>query len=238
MTALLPLLMVVIIFVCMATLYSEGMWSNAIRLINAVTAALVATNYFEPLARWLDNKLSAGTYAWDFSALWILFAVVFGILRSATDAISRIRVRFPLLADQIGGGFFALDQLGRDLLHDDVAAHRSPLPQLPLWRVPAGAADARVRADRQWLGFMQKVSLGAFRRRATAEEQQNHTYVSDPDADSKYAVFDESGAFRWKYATRRDNFANDLAHNGTILVSPKAGAPPRAPNETRAALRT
>ena len=127
MTALLPLLMVVIIFVCMATLYSEGMWSNAIRLINAVTAALVATNYFEPLARWLDNKLSAGTYAWDFLALWILFAVVFGILRSTTDAISRIRVQFPLLADQIGGGFFALWTSWVVICFTMMSLHTAPL---------------------------------------------------------------------------------------------------------------
>ena len=66
------------IFVCcIATLWTEGMWGNAIRLINVVTAALLATNYFEPLANWLQGfstKFSTFTYLWDFLALWGLRA--------------------------------------------------------------------------------------------------------------------------------------------------------------------
>ena len=44
------LLMIIILFASVAMLYNDGMWSNAIRLINVVTAALLAMNFYEPLA--------------------------------------------------------------------------------------------------------------------------------------------------------------------------------------------
>ena len=81
MSSLLTLLMLVILFACVATLYAEGMWSNAIRLINVVTAALLATNFFEPLARWLEDMGPSYTYVCDFLALWVLFGVFLLILR-------------------------------------------------------------------------------------------------------------------------------------------------------------
>ena len=55
--------------------YAEGMWSNAVRLINIVTAGLVAMNFFEPLARWLTDWQPSYTYLWDFLSLWGLFVV-------------------------------------------------------------------------------------------------------------------------------------------------------------------
>ena len=67
--------MFVILFACVAMCYAEGMWSNAIRLINVVTAGLLAVNFFEPLARWLDGMQPSYTYLWDYLSLWALFAV-------------------------------------------------------------------------------------------------------------------------------------------------------------------
>ena len=50
MTSILPLLMFVILFAIVAACFGEGMWSNAVRLVNVVTAGLLATNFFEPVA--------------------------------------------------------------------------------------------------------------------------------------------------------------------------------------------
>ena len=44
MSFLLTILLLVIIFACVAATFRDGMWSNAIRLINVVTAALLAVN--------------------------------------------------------------------------------------------------------------------------------------------------------------------------------------------------
>ena len=107
MSSLLTLILLVIFLACVGVCYPEGMWSNAIRLINVVTAALLATNFWEPLAAWLDGWNNTYTYFWDFIALWGLFALFMVILRMLTDTISKVKVRFLSIADRIGSGLFA-----------------------------------------------------------------------------------------------------------------------------------
>ena len=70
MSFLLSLVMVVLFLACVGFSFSEGMWTNAIRLINVIFAALLAMNYFEPLANWLDDWMRAFSYYWDFLAMW------------------------------------------------------------------------------------------------------------------------------------------------------------------------
>ena len=84
MSLLLPTALLVIVFVVIAMAGSEGLWSNAITLVNVVTAALLATNFWEPVADLLIEQFPQGTYLWDFSALWGLFAVGLIVLRTAT----------------------------------------------------------------------------------------------------------------------------------------------------------
>ena len=55
-------LLLVIFFVCVAMLWNEGLWGNAIMLINVTTAALIATCYFEPVAVFLNGHLKSFTY--------------------------------------------------------------------------------------------------------------------------------------------------------------------------------
>ena len=45
MTLIFPALLVVIFIAVAISLYTEGLWGNALRLINVVTAALLATNF-------------------------------------------------------------------------------------------------------------------------------------------------------------------------------------------------
>ena len=120
-----------------------GMWSNAIRLINVVTAALLATNFFEPAGPLAGRHgRRRYTYLWDFLALWGLFALFMLILRTVTDQVSRVKVRFLNVADQIGSTVFAL-WIGWVLVcFTMMTLHTAPLgPQFPLRRLPARTAD-------------------------------------------------------------------------------------------------
>ena len=47
--------MVLLFAAVVAWLWREGMWSNAVTLFNFVTAALIATNYWEPLATMMSR---------------------------------------------------------------------------------------------------------------------------------------------------------------------------------------
>jgi hypothetical protein len=187
------------------------MWSNAIRLINVVTAALLATNFFEPLARWLDKWQPKYTYLWDFLALWGLFALLMIVFRLVTDNVSRVKVRFLKTVDQIGSTVFAVWIGWVIVCFTMMTLHTAPLARAFFFnnfraeeRMFLGLAP-----DRQWLGFVQKMSLGAFCRSATAEEWEQEKYVFDPNAD-----------FMPKYSVRRANLEANITANASMLVKP------------------
>ena len=87
-------MLIFIWFVCIAFLWNEGMWSNCLTLINVLLAALVAMNYFEPVADFLDEKQPSYTYLWDYLSMWFIFFIAFAIARTATGLLSRTRVKF------------------------------------------------------------------------------------------------------------------------------------------------
>jgi len=76
---------------------SRGMWGNFIRFVNVLFAAVLATNFFEPLARILEELISPKlTYFYDFLAFWLVYAVSFLVLHVATAAASRVKVRLTI----------------------------------------------------------------------------------------------------------------------------------------------
>jgi hypothetical protein len=196
MGSILTILMFVVLFVCLAMLYSEGIWSNAVRLINVVTAALLSVNFFEPAAAFLDDWQPWD--GWDFLALWALFAIFFAILCSLTDMVSKVKVRFLGHAEKIGGAVLALWIGWVMVCFTMMTLHTAPLARNFLFGGFTTKSDERMflgfAPDRQWLGFVQKESLGAYSRFATPEEWERETYVFDPQA-----------RFMAKYASRRSS---------------------------------
>ena len=165
MTSILPLLMIVILFACVATCYAEGMWSNAVRLVNIITAALLATNFFEPLAGWLDAWQPSYTYLWDFLSLWGLFCVFLLIFRELTDRISRVKVRFLKIADRIGSGVFSVWIGWVMVCFTLMTLHTAPLGRNFLFGGFSSDSDQPmmvVGPDKLWLDFTRKMSTGAF----------------------------------------------------------------------------
>ena len=57
MAILLPIIILLIMLMVVALLMPYGLWGNAINLINVVTAALLATNFWEPASSWLTGKI-------------------------------------------------------------------------------------------------------------------------------------------------------------------------------------
>ncbi|HVU89058.1 MAG TPA: hypothetical protein VHD36_17170 [Pirellulales bacterium] len=192
MELILPGVFALIVIITIASLGNEGMWSNAIVLFNVVTAALLATNFWEPLVRKCLSSQPNGVYVFDFPVIWLLFAGFYLSLRIVTDSISRVRVRFPAMVDKIGSFFFA-GWVGWVLVcFIAMTLHMAPLSKNFLFGgfKPEERMFFGLAPDRQWLGFMQKMSLGTFSRSAPAD---------NPDAH----VFDPEGQFMVKYAARR-----------------------------------
>jgi len=192
MEMLLSGVFVLIIIVMIAVLGNEGMWGNAIMLFNVVTAALVATNFWEPIVSKLLASQPGGVFVWDFPVIWGLFAGTLLLLRTVTDLASRVRVRFPRILDRIGSFVLAF-WIGWVLVcFTAMTLHTAPLAKNFLFGgfKPEERMFFGLAPDRQWLGFTQKMSRGSFARSAPADKPEAH-------------VFDPNGEFMVKYAARR-----------------------------------
>ncbi|MBX3415858.1 MAG: hypothetical protein KF708_24460 [Pirellulales bacterium] len=181
-----------------ASTFNEGLWSNALTLFNLVTAALLAMNFFEPLASFLDKQAPGGSYYWDIVALWGIFGVSFGVMRTATDFASRVRVRFFKPVDVAGSVFFAIWIGWVTVCFALATMHTAPLSRNFLSFRPEDRALFNLAPDRQWLAFTQKMSLGQFSRMRS-------------DTDRPDIYFDPKGDFMLKYASRREEFEKPTA---------------------------
>ncbi len=193
---------------CVATLWTEGMWGNAIQLINVVTAALLATNYFEPLANTIqgvNTNMGTYTYVWDFLSLWGLFVIILAFLRFITDKLSRVRVKFLKPADQIGSFAIAAVIGWVMVCFTAMSLHMAPLGREYLVKSAKDPTKASFRPEVRvnsflcpeirWLGFFQRESKGAFCR-------------------MKPRTFDPNSEFLPTYTDRRANLEYyNMEHN-------------------------
>ena len=180
--------LLVIFVACVAVTYTEGLWSNAIRLVNVLIAALLATNFFEPVARFLEGFMPDYKYYWDFPALWVLFAVFMMLMQTATNQVSQVKVRFLKVADQVGGGVFAVLTGWVVVCFTLMTFHAAPLAKNFLVESfqPRQQMFFGLAPDRKWIAFTRAMSRGPLARSATAEEQANHANIFDPDRQFVY----------------------------------------------------
>ena len=88
-------------------LTSEGLWGSALMFFNVLFGALIAFNFYEPLAKLLDST----GIGWGFSdtlCLMLLFSVSVLVLRMTTETIAPAQVRFPMMVYNIGRLVFGL----------------------------------------------------------------------------------------------------------------------------------
>jgi len=198
----LTLLLFIVFFICVAMLWNEGLWNNAVTLINMTLAGLVATNYFEPLAAWVDGQLPTYTYLWDFLMFWALFAAVFGGMRTVTDLLSKKRVEFKMPVEHTGRVLLAIWVGWLMVCLVCFSIHLAPLPPNPMnaFKTPTSSTFMFLTPDRQWAGFAQQVSRGSLRR---SDKMAKSPY----DADQGKRVFDPKAELFIKYHARRARFA-------------------------------
>ncbi len=196
MAILMGAIVLVIVVMCVVFLRDEGFWGAAIVWVNTFFSALLAINFFEPLAKALETQtggfVASFTYFLDFLSLWIVFLASYWILRTVTGFLSRVRVRFRLPVEA-AGKYLISALVGWEIAcFAMMTLHTAPLPRnflkgafQPEQRMAFGQAP-----DRKWLGFMQKLSLGPLSR-STGE-------------GGSVEPFDPDGEFLMKYAARRE----------------------------------
>lgn len=192
---ILSLVLLVVFLAVAASMWFHGLWNNLISLINVVLAAIIATSFFENVAKAALDQVPKMTYLIDFLLLWILFGVSYGLLRLATDFISSKRVVFQKQVELAGRGITAALIGFVFMAFTAMTLHTAPLQASPFngaWASPADGALFGMHVDRNWLGLMQTVSAGSL--------------AGD-------APFDPNNQFPAKYYQRRKNFE---AGNGLL----------------------
>ncbi len=159
MSWLFPVLMFVLFLAVVLCLLAESMWSNAIRFINVVFAALLATNFWEPTARLLENMYKPGSYWWDIVSLWLLFAVIVTILQTVTNKLSRVNVRFLAIANKAGGVVFACLTAAVLVSFTNFTMHTAPLAETAFQG--GFPSQSSLSPDRQWVRFVGLASGGS-----------------------------------------------------------------------------
>jgi len=207
--------MLVILFVCVAMMWNEGMWSNALRAINTLLAAMIATNYFEPLAGWFESKAPTYTYFWDFLSLWLIFALAFNLFRLLTDGISKHQVRFRMPVEYVGRALFAVTTAWIFVCFFNFSVHTAPLARTAFAGAFAPAPDSKsffgLAPDRKWLGFVQSRSRGALSR---SDSSSRSSYPEDKGK----RVFDPNSEFIFKYGQRREDLRVHNEKTGKLRV--------------------
>ncbi len=174
-----------ILAVCVGFLSRDGLWSNAIQLVNVVFAGLLAMNFYEWLAKFLTNygeEIHTYVPFFDFLALWICFIFFAVMFRALTDMVSRVRVRFLKIVDLYGGIALSLCigwvMVGFTL----VSLHASPLGQYPLlgsFQPQKNMFFGMLAPDREWLGFTKYQSSGPYCRSVRPEQSKQCEFPPD-----------------------------------------------------------
>jgi hypothetical protein len=150
------LIIVALIFLMAYALISEGAWGATLMFFNVLFGAMVAFNFYEPLAKLLaDNASILAGYA-DLICFFLLFLFTTLILRLTTETLAPAMVRFPTPLFHVGRIFFAV--LGSALT---LAVVLLGFETAPVHKKIFGVIDYKALApfglgiERQFLGFFQ-----------------------------------------------------------------------------------
>lgn len=181
------IILLIVLFACVAMLIREGFWSNTLTLINVVTAALIATSYWEPLATWLDDQIPSFTYLLDFLSIWAIFVLAFVILRAITDQVSKVQVKFRVPLEYAGSGLIAIWVGWVMVCFTAMTIHMAPLSADFLDGALSPDPDHTVflmglAPDHQWLAFVHRISGERGSLSSSIEGDSEGTNTFDPQA--------------------------------------------------------
>ena len=196
---------------------SEGAWGAGLTFVSVLLAGLLAMNYFEPVAGWLES-FDRTSIAWsqrtDIIALVGLFAVFVFLLRLMTDRLAPTFMLIQSLAYEIGRWSLGLATGYLTMAILLTALHTAPFPRTVTAAgveefIPGFRAERRnffnaVAPDRQWLGFVQYVSRRSLPRGRVFDGPR----FSAGDYQDTAAAPQYWPSFPIRYARRREQIAS------------------------------
>lgn len=153
-----------VLFAGWAMMVREGLWSNAISLVNITISGLIAFGFYAPLVVYLDEMTGgSNTYWLDFAIIWGLYAASMLVLRTLTRVFSATRMRFRHPIDPVGGPLVGLVAAWVLATFVMASLHTSPMPRDAFGGRLVTAADVDsafsfTAPDAHWLRFVESVS--------------------------------------------------------------------------------
>jgi hypothetical protein len=145
-------------------LTSEGLWGSALMFFNVLFGALIAFNFYEPLAALLDST----GIGWGFSdtlCLLGLFCVSVLLLRMTTETIAPAQVRFPVPVYHAGRLIFGFGGAVVTMAIVILAFHAAPVNKKIFGVVRYNSKPPfNLGIDHQFLGFFQNTTGAVFGR--------------------------------------------------------------------------
>lgn len=192
---------------CVST---EGLWGAAHTFLCVLLSGLLAMNFFEPAAGFLDGMLGNYKNYSDVIALVGLFtAFIFG-LRLGTEHLCPTFIQLPNNFDQVGRWAFGALTGYLTMAILLTALHTAPFPREFMGFKPERANFFGMAPDRQWLGFTQYVTEKSFSK-IIAQDRVTKELVTQA-FDGKYELMGDPSqpypnriwpSFPIRYAMRR-----------------------------------
>jgi hypothetical protein len=162
MKVVLDLIIAVLVLGLTYGLTSEGLWGAALMFFNVLFGAMLALNFYEPLARLLDST----GIPWGFSdtlCLLGLFCVSVGILRMTTETLAPAQVRFPMPVYHAGRLIFGLGGAAITIAIVILSFHCAPVHKKIFQAVDYNTKPPfGLGLDHQFLGLFQRETGGPF----------------------------------------------------------------------------
>jgi uncharacterized membrane protein required for colicin V production len=165
-------------------LMSEGLWGSALMFFNVLFAALIAFNFYEPLAQLIVDNAGPESFISSFAdslCMMVLFVVSLLLLRLATETLSPSMVRFPTPLYHLGRIIFglggALVMMAMLLLGYEAS---------PVQKKMLGVMDYKhkpffsERFDRDFLAFFQYSTGYTFARNGAGEPDPAREFPGRP----------------------------------------------------------
>jgi hypothetical protein len=137
-------------------LMSEGLWGAALMFFNVVFGAIIALNFYEPLAAIVAKNIGFVSGFADMICLMTLFIVSVLLLRLTTESLAPTMVRFPTGVYHAGRVLFGFAGAVATIGFLVVACHTMPVHKKVFtvidykYKPPFGFG-----IDHKWLGFFQ-----------------------------------------------------------------------------------
>jgi uncharacterized membrane protein required for colicin V production len=227
-----PIIMdLIILFLLLGLTYaltSEGLWGAALMFFNVLFSAMIAFNFYEPVATLIDST----GIPWGFSdtlSMLGLFCISVLLLRMTTETIAPAMVRFPTAVYHLGRFVFGIGGALVTIAIVILAFHTAPVHKKIFTTVKYDTKPPFGQGlDHQWLGFFQYETGQVFATLGSGQRDPFGAYGRAGGGRIPVRVFDPRGKWLIEHQDARP-YGEDTDKVLTVDAGEAGAAAPAAP---------